>query len=368
MLILVHAATFEMQNIKMLIIDRDMSPVSRGLISKFQGSPFYKLTESTFSSVAAENAMKNGEVDIILEIPQHFEKDLVRQNKSDVQIIINAINGSAAALTYAYTGSIIADYNKKLNSDLPKYFSNPGISTTITDISFSPNPSAITDLNSPSFRTQNSAFRINVNHWYNPELNYKTFMVPGILALLVTIVGLFLTAMNVVKEKELGTIEQINVSPIKKYQLIIGKLVPFWLIGMFELSFGLTIGKILFDIPMVGNLLVIFTFTAIYLVVVLGMGLFIATVTNTQQQAMFIAWFFVVIFILMSGLFTAVENMPQWAQTLNKINPVAYYMKALRMNLLKGSGFSELKTEFLSLLIYGIAILSLAIWRYRKTT
>ncbi|MGA2297363.1 MAG: ABC transporter permease, partial [FCB group bacterium] len=130
----------------------------------------------------------------------------------------------------------------------------------------------------------------------------------------------------------------------------------------------LTIGKILFDIPMVGNLLVIFTFTAIYLVVVLGMGLFIATVTNTQQQAMFIAWFFVVIFILMSGLFTAVENMPQWAQTLNKINPVAYYMKALRMNLLKGSGFSELKTEFLSLLIYGIAILSLAIWRYRKTT
>jgi ABC-2 type transport system permease protein len=216
--------------------------------------------------------------------------------------------------------------------------------------------------------TQADIHNIFYSFWYNPELNFKTFMVPGILVLLVTIIGFLLSGMNVVREKEIGTIEQINVTPIKKYQFIIGKLLPFWFIALFELAFGLTIGKLLFDIPMVGSLGLIFFVASIYLIVILSMGLFVSTITNTQQQSMLISFFIMMIFILMSGLFTSIENMPSWAQTITKFNPVAYFIKIMRMVLLKGSGFAEIQLEFFSLLGLAFAMLSLAVLRYRKTT
>jgi len=152
--------------------------------------------------------------------------------------------------------------------------------------------------------------------------------------------------MNVVREKEIGTIEQINVTPIRKYQFIMGKLLPTWVIAMFELAFGLTLGKLLFNIPMVGNLWLIFMVASVYIVVILAMGLLVSTITNTQQQAMFISFFFMMIFILMGGLFTAIENMPVWAQYLDKLNPVAYFIKIIRMVLLKGSSFTDFKRNF----------------------
>ena len=174
--------------------------------------------------------------------------------------------------------------------------------------------------------------------------------------------------MNIVREKEIGTIEQINVTPIKKYQFIIGKLLPFLLISLFELAFGLTLGKFMFNIPMLGSLWLIFFFAIIYLTVMLGIGLFISTMSDTQQQSMFISWFFMVVFIMMSGLFTSVENMPVWAQNINIINPVAYFIKVMRLVLLKGSGFFDIIHEIIALTIYAIAILSLATWRYQKTS
>ena len=192
-------------------------------------------------------------------------------------------------------------------------------------------------------------------------------MLPGILVILITIIGMFLAALNIVREKEMGTIEQINVTPILKYQFIFGKLFPFWVIAMFELAFGLTIGKILFSIPMVGSLWLLFGFTAVYLIVALGLGLFVSTLSNTQQQVMFLMFFFMLTFVLLSGIFTPVESMPEWAHWVNKINPYAYFMRVIRMILLKGSGFWDISKEFFSLLIYGTIILSLAVWRYRKT-
>jgi ABC-2 type transport system permease protein len=215
-----------------------------------------------------------------------------------------------------------------------------------------------------------SAKNINVSasYWYNPKLNYKTYMVPGILVLLVTIIGLLLSGMNIVREKEIGTIEQLNVTPIRKIQFISGKLIPFWIIAMFELLFGLTIGKLLFNIPIVGSLWLIFFSAAIYLLVILGFGLLISTVTNTQQQSMLVSFFFMVIFILMSGLFTSIESMPAWAQWLDKLNPIAYFIKIMRMIMLKGSGFNEIKIPLYSLMIYAVFSISLAVWRYRKVT
>jgi len=192
-------------------------------------------------------------------------------------------------------------------------------------------------------------------------------MLPGILVILVTVIGMFLTALNLVREKEMGTIEQINVTPIKKHHLLIGKLVPFWIIGMFELAFGLSIGVLFFHLPFEGSIATLFGFGSIYLLVALGIGLFLSTVAENQQQVMFLAYFFMLTFVLMSGIFTPADSMPEWAQTVNYINPFYYFIRAIRMILLKGSTFIHVLPEALSLAAYAIVIFTLSVWRYRKT-
>src|SRR5690606_7910833 len=202
--------------------------------------------------------------------------------------------------------------------------------------------------------------------WYNTTLDYKTFMVPGILVLLVTMITLFLSGMNIVREKEIGTLEQINVTPIRKSQFIIGKLFPFWVIGMGLLTIGLILAKVIFNTPMLGSLILLYAYTSIYILVILGMGLLISNFTDTQQQAMFIAWFFVVIFILMSGLFTPIESMPKWAQIVTEFNPIKYFVEIVRMVLLKGSGFMDILPQLLKTLLYAILMNGLAVWSYKK--
>ncbi|MDP4281772.1 MAG: ABC transporter permease [Bacteroidota bacterium] len=340
LLILVHAATFEMKEIKMAVVDLDLSGSSRGLLSKFQGSPFFIIEYSTFSMKEAEEQMKKGNVDIILQIPNGFDKNLVKENQGKLQVVVNAINGASAGLINAYTMSIIQDYNRNLlleSHNIPS-------SLTLQNISIVP------------------------GYWYNPKLNYKTYMVPGILVLLVTIVGLILSGMNVVREKEIGTIEQINVTPVRKAQFIAGKLIPFWILALLELAFGLTLGKLLFNIPIIGSLWLIFLSAGVYLLVILGFGLLVSTFSNTQQQAMLVSFFFLVIFILMSGLFTSIESMPDWAQQLDRLNPIAYFIRIMRMVMLKGSVFQDIKDSFFALLIYGISIITLAVIRYRKVS
>ena len=339
LIVLVYAATLEMKKIDMVVVDHDLSSTSRRLISKFDGSPFFEVNGSTFSIREAENQITTDRADIVIIIPPDFEKELFRENKSTLQLQINAINATVAGLTNAYAASVIADFNRNIITENINYIQ----------------PSPVKSIS------------ISSSFWYNPELNYKIYMLPGILVILVTIIGMFLTALNIVREKEMGTIEQINVTPIVKYQFIFGKLFPFWVIAMFELAFGLTIGKILFDIPMVGSLWLLFGFTAVYLIVALGLGLFVSTLSDTQQQVMFLMFFFMLTFVLLSGIFTPVESMPDWAQKVNIINPYAYFMRVIRMILLKGSGFWDISKEFFSLLIYGTIILSLAVWRYRKT-
>jgi ABC-2 type transport system permease protein len=204
--------------------------------------------------------------------------------------------------------------------------------------------------------------------WFNPELNYKNYMVPGILVLLVTIIGMFLSGLNLVKEKEIGTIEQINVTPIRKYQFIIGKLLPYWLVALAELSFGLILARLVFNIPILGSLWLIFLVAAVYLLVVLGLALLVSTKTNTQQQAMFLSWFMMVVFILMSGLFTPIDSMPHWAKVITWFNPIAYFVEVIRMIMLKGSAFRDVLQNLIILAFYGIAALTVAVWQYRKTT
>jgi ABC-2 type transport system permease protein len=186
------------------------------------------------------------------------------------------------------------------------------------------------------------------------------------LVLLVTMITLFLSAMNIVREKEIGTLEQINVTPIKKHQFIIGKLFPFWILGLVILTVGLLIAKLVFNVPMLGSLGLIYSFTSIYLLLILGMGLFISNHTDTQQQAMFISWFFMVIFILMSGLFTPIESMPHWAQNITLFNPIRYFVEIIRMVMLKGATFSDITTQFFIITAYAVVLNTLAVLSYKK--
>jgi ABC-2 type transport system permease protein len=340
LLILSNAASFEIQNIKFSYIDHDHSAASRELISKFQASNSFKIVNQFETKKEANLEMQKGNIDIILEIPTYFERNLITDKTTTLSLSINAIDGASAGVENVYISQIIGTYNQKIQSELLHYNDGSLIaSQNITTI--------------PSF-------------WYNNTLNYKTYMVPGILVLLVTMITLFLSSMNIVREKEIGTLEQINVTPIRKYQFIIGKLFPFWILGLVILSIGLLIAKLIFNVPMLGSLVLIYAFTAVYLLLILGIGLFISNHTDTQQQAMFIAWFFMVVFLLMSGLFTPIESMPNWAQTITLFNPIRYFVEIIRMVMLKGATFSDITTQFSIITGYAIILNTLAIFSYKK--
>ncbi len=339
LVILSNAATYEVKNIKFAYIDYDRSSTSRALIEKFNASAFFKVLTDFPSQEKASAAMLSGEVDVVMEIPNHFERNLLKEKNANLSITINAIDGAAAGVESGYVNQIVNSFNKD-------------VKTTILDTSKKV-AQPVTVQAIPSF-------------WYNTTLDYKTFMVPGILVLLVTMITLFLSGMNIVREKEIGTLEQINVTPIRKSQFIIGKLFPFWIIGMGLLTIGLILAKTIFNIPMEGSIVLLYAYTSIYILVILGMGLLISNFTDTQQQAMFIAWFFVVIFILMSGLFTPIESMPKWAQIVTEFNPIKYFVEIVRMVMLKGSGFMDILPQLWKTLLYAVIMNGLAVWSYRK--
>ena len=251
----------------------------------------------------------------------------------------NAINGQTAGLAVSYAGTIIRDFNNDIRLEW--------IQT--------------------SRMNQQPVIEITNSNWFNPKMNYKYFIVPGVLALLVTMVGFILTSLNIVKEKEAGTIEQLNVSPIKKYQFILGKLIPFWILGMLVLTIGFLVSFIVYGILPNGSFLLIYLFAAVYLIALLGFGLFTSTFADTQQQAMFIAYFFMMIFILLGGLFAPIENMPDWARILTYINPVSYFIEVMRMIVLKGSGITDLAKHFGIIILFAIGFNTLAILHYKKT-
>ena len=339
LLVLSNAATFDVKNIKVAIVDNSHSMHSRALIEKFQMNSYFAETKLLNSSNEGIEYINKGKTDAVIEIPNKFEKQLKNNNKTSIQVLINAIDGATAGVQNVYIAQIVQQYNQNIT------------------------------LENKNLSSQQNLSRIELipSFWYNNTLNYKTFMVPGILVLLVTMLTLFLSSMNIVREKELGTLEQINVTPIKKHQFIIGKLFPFWVLGLVILTIGLLIAKLVFNVPMLGNIFLVYLFTAIYLLLILGIGLFISNHTETQQQAMFIAWFFAVIFILMSGLFTPIESMPKWAQLLTEFNPIKYFVEVMRMVMLKGSTFADILPQFIKTLLYAIILNGLAVWSYKKT-
>jgi ABC-2 type transport system permease protein len=336
-LILPLAANYEFKNINLVVVDNDHSSVSRQMISKIIGSGYFKLVDNAPSFKAAYSLIETDAADVVLEIPANFERNLVRENSQKVFLAVNAINGTKANLGGSYLNQILRDFNKDILLEMA-----PGIK-------------------------QASGLEIVSSNWFNPKNNYKLVLIPGILAILVTMVGGFMTALNIVREKEVGTIEQINVSPISKAQFVLGKLLPFWILGNVVFTNGLILGYLIYDIVPQGSIPLLYFFVAVYLFAILGFGLLVSTFCQTQQQAMFIMFFFMMVFVLMSGLFTPIESMPEWAQWIAAFNPVTYLIQVVRMVMLKASSLSDMLHQLGVIAAMAVVLNSWAVWNYRKT-
>ena len=338
LLILPWAADYEVKNIQLSVVDHDHSQYSQQMVNKITSSGYFILQDYSGSYSNSMEQIEHDKADLVLEIPAGFEKKLVREDESTLFIAINAINGVKANLGGSYLRSIIQDYNREVRLkwvQLPRF--SPELQIEVTS-----------------------------SNWFNPLMNYKIFMVPGILVVLVTMVGAFLASLNIVREKEIGTIEQINVTPVKKYHFILGKLIPFWILGLLILTIGLTIARIAYGIIPVGSLFTIYVFAAVYLLAVLGLGLLLSTYTSNQQQAMLLSFFMMMVFILLSGLYTSVDSMPGWAQVITKVNPVTYFIEVMRMVVLKGSGLKDISSHLFTVLGFAVVLNTWAVINYKK--
>lgn len=340
LLLLPLAADYEIKNINLAVVDHDHSNYSEQLINKIVASGYFKLTGYTASFKEALDLVESDETDLILEVPPGFEKNLVREGEQSLFLAVNAINGVKANMGAAYVGTIIRNFNNDVRIQLL-----PAISNNLSE-----------------------GIEVASVNRFNLFMSYHFFMVPGILAILVTMVGGFLTALNIVKEKEVGTMEQINVTPIKKHHFIIGKLIPFWVLGNVVFTVGLIVSYLVYGIIPAGHFYVLYLFLWVYLVAVLGFGLLVSTYCETQQQAMFIMFFFMMVFILLGGLFTSIDSMPAWAQMVAAFNPISYLIEVSRMVILKGSSLQDILPQLGKMTIFAIVLNILAVLKYQKTS
>ena len=340
LLIIPLAADYEIKNINISIVDHDRSTYAQQLISKITSSGYFQLVDYSRDYRVSYQQFESDKSDLILEIPQDFERDLVRNNGNSLYLALNAINGTKASVGSNYLSKVIQDFNSEIRLDWAK-----GASSVTAP-----------------------AIEITSSNWFNPEMTYRHFMVSGILVILVTMVGSYMCALNIVKEKELGTVEQINVTPIKKYHFLLGKLIPFWIIGVVVFSIGLFgVARLVYGVIPLGSTLLLYGYLSIFLIAVLGIGLLISTYAANQQQAMSLAFFIMMIFILMSGLFTPIDGMPEWAKWIAYLNPVTYFIDVIRMLVLKGSEFMHIKYHFMITFGFGIVFNTWAVVNYKKT-
>jgi ABC-2 type transport system permease protein len=347
LLLLGNAATFEVKTSRLYVVDRDHSETSRGLIDRLQASRRFSVVGASPSMELANQWMLERKTDVILGLPADFERDIVRTRTGQAQLVLNAEDGAAAGVTQSYAAQIIAAYANELGAQV-----TPSMAGTAS--------------NRQRATMQPQPIEVRARGWYNPGLDYRDYMVPGILVQLVTVVGTLMAAMNIVREKELGTLDQLSVTPLSQSVFMAAKLIPFWIIALIELSLGLLVAKFVFHIPMLGSILLVFGAAAIYLIAALGIGLFISTLVDTQQQAMFVTFFIIMVYLLMSGLFTPVRSMPVWAQWMAQLNPVKHFIEIMRDVLLKGATARDVAQPIGTLAVFGVVALTLAVREYGR--
>lgn len=339
MLLMPWAVNLEIKNIQLNIVDNDHSVISQRLVNKIFASTYFRLIEVPASYEEGLRNIEAGTADVVMEIPRHLERDWTNGEDAHILIAANAVNGTKGGLGSSYLASIVNEYATELRSERPQAGT---ISAAFPSI------------------------RIDSQGLFNPNLNYKLYMIPALMVMLLTLICGFLPALNVVGEKEVGTIEQINVTPVPKFTFILAKLLPYWLIGFVVLTVCFVLAWLVYGIVPVGHFLVIYFFAVLFVLVMSGFGLVISNYSATIQQSMFVMWFCMLIFILMSGLFTPISSMPEWAQVVTWFNPLRYFMEVMRMVYLKGSGFVDLLPELGVLVTFAVIFNGWAVVSYRK--
>jgi ABC-2 type transport system permease protein len=340
MIVMPWAANLEIKNINLNIVDNDHSVISRRLVDKIGASTYFRTTDIPGTYDEALRAIEVGSADIILEIPRDFEKDWMDGKAPDLLVATNAVNGTKGGLGSSYLSAIINDYARELREESP---ASAGVGRSVPRV------------------------EVTTQNLYNPNLNYKLFMVPALMVMLLTMICGFLPALNVVGEKEAGTIEQINVTPVSKFVFIAAKLIPYWVVGFVVLTICFILAWLLYGILPAGHFFTIYGFAVVFLLVVSGLGLVISNHSATLQQAMFVMWFFMLILMLMSGLFTPIHSMPEWAQWIARLNPLKYFVEMMRTVYLRGGGFSDLLPQLGALASFAVIFNLWAVKSYKKS-
>lgn len=340
LIIIGYAITFDVKNIPFVVCDLDRSDESRNFIESFKSSGYFTLTATVFNQKEIDFYLDKSLATIAIVIPKDFSSKINKGEKSDIQILVDGSDAYSANVSLSYITGLTFNFNKKI---LIKYFDQRGRPITFVKID-------------PEIRV-----------WYNPELKSSNYFVPGIIGLLLTIMTLILTSMAIVKEKEYGTHEQLIVTPIRKFELIIGKLIPFTIIGFIEVLLVIAAAFIFFDIELKGSLLLLLISCIPFLFSTLGLGMLVSTISRTQQQAMMLAVFLIMLpFLYLSGFTFPIENMPPIIQFASNFIPLKYFLIIIRSIFLKGSGIAELWDEMLIMLAIGLVVFTLSVLVFRK--
>ena len=331
------AASLDVKNISMVICDLDKTAESRAFIQRFTNSGYFTIEYATEDYNSIQQYVDNNKVNMALVVPSRFGDKVLRREPATIQVVLDGSEGNTAAISMGYVNQIIIGASTEILTEVLGGSALPG------------------------------RVDAQVRAWYNPSLKSRNFMVPGVLVLILLITTTNLTAMAIVKEKEVGTLEQIMVTPIRSYELILGKLIPFTIVGMVNVCVVITVMVFGFGIPVQGSVFLLFVLTGAFLMTSLGVGLFVSTISRTQQQAMMTAIFFVMMpMMYISGFVFPIENMPAPLQYLSLGIPMRYYLIIIRSIILKGVGISTLWPQAVMLVLMGSAILVASALRFRK--
>lgn len=328
-------------------MDLDRTPASRDLLASFQGSPRFSVVAAPQTEAEVQRLLDGGDVQAVVRVLPDFERHLRRDEPAPVQILVDGANSNTASLLSGYIATAIGDYGGKVMAEQQNM------------LIMSRSPASPPNLVAP-----NLAWRPRV--WFNPDLKSRNYFIPGVVVNIIMIVTLALTAQAIVREKELGTMEQLLVTPIRPVEIILGKTLPFAAIGLFDVVLVISAALMIFRVPLHGSLLLLLGSAILFLLTTLGAGLFISTISNTQQQAMLSTFFFTAPAFMLSGFAFPIRNMPVPVQFLTYLDPLRYFMEIVRSIFLKGAGVSLLWQDMLALLVYGVAILGLSAARFRK--
>jgi ABC-2 type transport system permease protein len=341
-----YAANLDLKNIPIGLYDEDHSSVSRELAFAFSSSGYFKFTAIIESPREMTDLIEWGRVKAVLHCGPDLATTVQGGKTALVQVIVAGTNSNTAALVQSYSAQIVERYNRKRLAELLDR--NPNLKKII--------PAGASGMIQPEVRV-----------WYNPALISRNYYVPGIIALVILVGTLNLTAMAVVREKEVGTMEQIMVTPIRPVEFILGKTIPFGLIGIFQVALVTAVGVFWFGVPMRGSLVLLFVALLIYLLSCLSAGLLISTVSRTQQQALMTTSLFLFPIILLSGFIFPIANMPFIIQVITYANPLRYFLVIIRGIFLRGAGLSVLWPQFAALLAVGLILMLVAVKRVGKT-